>query len=247
MLDSLRHAIPLIRRGNIVKVSKVVFLIFALWVACGTPACSRIMSYAGAQLITASPIPTRKPIYVTDFKFSPGAFRRESGLLPVHPVAPAAASVVYRTFGVPEDPNCRARELVDLMTSTLTEDLAEAGFDARRLLPDEPPPAPGWIVRGTFTDMNEGNRLGRALVGLGAGRTHLQVFVFVDRLAPGASESSYALNTSAANGEGPGAIFLFSPIVAVARFMSGATDLDTSVVKTASKIARQISRQINGG
>jgi hypothetical protein len=197
--------------------------------------------------MSTAPNPVRTPVYVTDFKYVPGAFRRESGMLPVDPIAPASGGgMVARAFGLPEDPSCRAQELVDLMSSTLTEDLANAGFDAHRLRTGKPPPTQGWLVRGTFTDMNEGNRLGRALIGLGAGRTHFQVFVFIDRLAPGPSEFPYALHTSDASIAAPGAVFILSPIAAVARFMSGAGDLDASVMKTAAKIARQITKRIDG-
>ena len=182
-------------------------------------------------------------IYISDFTLHAGSFRQEHGILPIDPITPLG-SVIPRAFGVPEDPSLRARELVDLMSSTLKEDLINAGFDARRIHLDGPLPTQGWLVRGTFTDMNEGNRLGRAIIGLGAGKTHFQVFAFLDQLAPGAAQPAYALSTSARSSAAPGAMFSLSPIVAAERFISGGLDLDSSMVKTASEIAQQIAQHV---
>ncbi len=184
-------------------------------------------------------------MYVSDFVFSPGAFTDEAGLLPIHPVAPGPfQGVVPRVFGVPQDSSMRAHELVNLMSASIREGLADAGFDARRIAAEQTRPANGWLVRGTFTDMEEGNRLKRALIGLGAGKTHFQVFVFVDQLAPGPAPHTIALNTSAASGRRPGAIFSLDPVVAAATFVSCGLDLDHSVAQTGSALARQIARHI---
>lgn len=207
-------------------------------------ACARVVAYARAG-VSAAPVPARTVIYISDFRLGASAFGRESGLLPLAPVAPGPlGSVVPRAFGIPEDPSTRVRELLDMMSVNVRDDLASAGFEARRLAAEQPVPDHGWLVRGTFTDLREGNRLGRALIGLGAGKTHFQVFVFVDELAPGAIPSTWSLSSSAASSVRPGAIFTLNPIVAAADFVSCGLDLDRSMIETASTIAGQITQHI---
>src|SRR5438067_2135471 len=78
----------------------------------------------------------------------------------------------------------RPRELIGLMSNALVADLAKAGLVARRLRVDEAAPARGWLVRGIFTEVNEGSRLRRAAIGFDAG-ARLQVVVAIDNLADG--------------------------------------------------------------
>jgi hypothetical protein len=227
-------------------VGKVICVSFALVACCpGVLSCTSIpfLGRPTAATVLAS---ARTRVYVSDFVFSPGAFTYETGMLPIHPVAAPGPlqGVVPRVFGVPQDPSVRARQLMDLMATSIRDGLSGAGFDARRLAADQARPTEGWLVRGTFTDMKEGNRLSRSLIGLGAGRTHFQVFVFIDELAPGAAHPAIALNTSAASARTPGALFSLNPIVAAATFVSCGLDLDDSVVETASTIAEQIAQRI---
>jgi len=226
------------------SIGKVICLSFAAAACClGALSCTNISSSRPGP--AALPASSRTPVYVSDFVFSPGAFTDEAGLLPIHPVAPGPLQgVVPRVFGVPQDPSVRAHELVNLMSASIREGLANAGFDAHRIAAEQTRPANGWLVRGTFTDMAEGNRLKRALIGLGAGKTHFQVFVFVDQLAPGPAPHTIALNTSAASGRNPGAIFSLNPIVAAATFVSCGLDLDDSVAETGAALAGQIARRI---
>jgi len=108
-------------------------------------------------------------IYVKDFNLEPGSFQAESGILPISPVSVGA--FIPRLLGVPVDSAVRQRELVKLMSSALVDDLASAGLNARFLPSGELFPSEGWLVRGAFFEVNEGNRLRRALIGFGSGAT----------------------------------------------------------------------------
>lgn len=142
----------------------------------------------------AMPPVAPRVIYVKDFDLEPGSFQAESGILPISPIS--AGAFIPRLLGVPQDSTVRERELVKLMSSALVDDLASAGLNARPLPPGEPFPSAGWLVRGAFVQVDEGNRLRRALIGFGNGATRLRVIVWVSDLAHGSLGPFCALDTS---------------------------------------------------
>jgi hypothetical protein len=189
-------------------------------------------------------------IFVRDFELEAATLTAERGLLSPLPLPPSPPGPLGRVFpgppGESRDAALRARELVDLMATTLVGDLAKAGFVARRLRADEPAPAGGWLVRGVFTEVNEGNQLRRAAIGFGAGETQLQVVVAVDDLAAGAPRPLYELETTAASAKLPGAVILLNPYVAAARFVLAGRDLEQNVKRTAGKIAADVAARVSG-
>lgn len=58
-------------------------------------------------------------------------------------------------------------------------------------------------MRGVFTEVDEGDRLRRATIGFGAGKTDLQVLVSLDNLAGGVPKPFYELETKSASGKQP--------------------------------------------
>ena len=56
--------------------------------------------------------------------------------------------------------------------------------------------ARGCLARGIFTEVEEGNRLRRAVIGFGQGKTDLQVFVSLDDLKCGVPKPFYEFDTS---------------------------------------------------
>jgi Domain of unknown function (DUF4410) len=180
-------------------------------------------------------------VYVTDFDLDAQSIRSEPGLLP--PPGPLG-NILPRPPGAPKDPAIRARELVDLMSTTLVQDLIKAGLNARRLPLAESPPASGWLVRGVFTQVDEGNRLRRAVIGFGAGQTELQLAVAIDDLAQGVPKPFYELDTTAASGKLPGAVITVNPYVAAARFVLAGHDLEHNVKQTSAKIAADLALRL---
>jgi hypothetical protein len=126
------------------------------------------------------------------------------------------------------------------MSESLVQDLIDKGISARRLAPGESLPSTGWVVRGVFTEVREGNRLRRAVIGFGAGKTELQVLVYLDDLANGAPRPFAEFNTSADSGDKPSG----GKYAAGAKYMMGRFDLDKNVSQTASAIAADISQRI---
>src|SRR5919108_2085260 len=112
----------------------------------------------------------------------------------------------------------------------------QLGINARRLASSDPIPTSGWLVRGVFTGVNQGNQLRRAVIGFGAGKTDLQVLVDFNDLAQGAPKPFYELSTTADSGKAPGAapMIVLGPAGAAARFVIAGKDLDRNVKQTAS-------------
>lgn len=129
-----------------------------------------------------------------------------------------------------------ARELIELMSTSLVQESAKAGLNARRLRAGDSQPDVGWLVRGMFTQVDEGNRLNRAVIGFGAGQTGLQLVVAIDD-AQGTPKPFYELDTSATSGKAPGAVITLNPYVAIAKFALSSRDLEQNVKQAAAKIA----------
>jgi len=159
----------------------VAIIISGLLSACGSATIS------GQREVGAAPTTRPAVVYVTDFQLDAQNVHSEPSLLPPPPPPPPGplGSILPKPPGTPKDPAVRARELIDLMSTTLVQDLAKAGLSARRLSAGDPRPATGWLVRGVFTQVDEGNRLHRAVIGFGAGQTDLQLAVAIDDLAQG--------------------------------------------------------------
>jgi uncharacterized protein DUF4410 len=68
-----------------------------------------------------------------------------------------------------------------------------------RLTGGEPLPKNGWLVRGIFTEVDQGSRVLRSQVGFGADATDLAVLVNVGDLQKGKLEPFYKLETQAGN------------------------------------------------
>lgn len=67
------------------------------------------------------------------------------------------------------------------------------------------------IVDGQFRDINEGNRLGRMVIGLGVGASTLDTNVQVYQMANGTNQQIMDFSTHADSGEMPGAAIMGAP------------------------------------
>ncbi len=183
-------------------------------------------------------------VYVTDFELWAQNIQHQEGILSgrIGPVG----RLGDRLDGNSSDPAARARQLVDLMANSLVKDLTKAGFNAIRLSPGAPVPTEGWLLRGVFTEVQEGNRLRRAMIGLGQGQTDIQVVANVQDLSQGPPKPLYEVATDATSGDKPGAAptLVLGPYGAAARFVLAGHDLDTNVKQTAAQIAERMAKRV---
>lgn len=179
-------------------------------------------------------------VYVTDFELSAENVKQPSGVLP-GPVG----QIMRGGPSAMKSPADRARDLVDLMAKTLTNSLVSEGINARRLGGGAPKPFDGWIVRGVFTKVEQGNRFQRAMIGLGAGQTDLTVVVTVEDPKQGAAvpmeDIVSGAHSSKMLGAAPMAVIRFNPATVAAKFVMSGLDMEKNVVQTAMKIAHEIA------
>lgn len=186
-------------------------------------------------------------VYVSDFDLGAQTIKHEDSALSgrVGPVG----RVGDRLSGASKDPSARARELTELMSTSLVKELQRAGFAATRLQPGAPLPDQGWLIRGVFTEVQEGNRVRRAMIGFGEGQTDVQVITAVNDLAQGQPKPLYEIDTDAASGDKPGAAptLVLGPYGAAARFVMAGKDLDKNVNQTAAEIAARLAKRVQEG
>jgi hypothetical protein len=219
------------------KITITLLTLCAALCGCGTA------KVTGRREISAMPATKPATIYVSDFDLDAADIKSQRGLLQPLPKLPGPLGDFLPPLpGAAKDPQKLARKLVDEMSTSLVNDLNKAGLNARRLGRSDPIPASGWLVRGVFTDVNQGNQLTRAMIGLGTGKTDLHVLVDINDLGQGAPRPFYELNTKADSGRAPGAAptIVLGPAGAAARFVIAGKDLDRNVKQTASKIAGEV-------
>jgi len=219
-----------------------------LSIACTVALCILLSACPGTKIsppreVIAAPASRSGVIYVTDFELWAQDPRSKQGLLAPRPAALSSlGAVLPPSPGVPTDPAVRAHELVELMATSLVEDLTNAGLNARRLSAGDQPPADGWLVRGMFTEVDESHQLRRAVIGPGEGQTDLQLFVAIDDLAQGTPPWFYRLKLHA----GRSAVVTLNSLVAAKYSLSG-RDLDINVKQSASTIAADIAQRVQQG
>ena len=191
------------------------------------------------------PSPTTRPvtIYVADFDLDVGDVQSQ-GIGSAVANNTIIGSLPHPLGLLPSDKQTTARHLVDLMATSLVKDLTSEGFQSQRISADAQPPADGWLLRGVFTQVDEGSRLRRAIIGFGAGKTELEVETKLDNLAFGPPQPFYEVDTTAHSGGMPGAIVTMSPAAAALKFVIAKGDLDRNTRDTATQIAKTVAAQV---
>jgi hypothetical protein len=195
------------------------------------------------------PVPSMRPavIYVADFDLDAGEIQSQGlsqGIMSSMTARPVFSILPHPLGVLPQDKTSTAHELVEVMATSLVTDLTKAGFPAQRISADASPPSDGWLLRGVFTQVDEGNRLRRAIIGVGAGKTQMQVVTKLDDLSQGPPQPFYEVDTSAESGKMPGAIVTMSPAAAAVKFVLASGDLNRNARDTASKIATSVAARV---
>ncbi len=204
--------------GSIVAVSLLLFV---------------FVSPGKAQKTNKPGGPAGKPeiVYVTDFELDTGDVSQEG-------------RVLRRPRVMQQDPGSKAANLVELLSASLTGELNDKSIRARRLYPGQGIPDRGWVVKGQFLEVGEGNRMRRAMVGFGSGATDMQIEVALFDLSKKTNEPFLVFGTQSSSGKGPGAVVTMNPYVAAAKFVLSKGAPEKDVKKTARQIAAVIARYI---
>jgi hypothetical protein len=179
-------------------------------------------------------------IYVRDFDLDAQNVKLDKGGV----VGQARPGIIERpSKRNQEDPEVQAKKLVDTMSKNLLNDLHKAGYKAVRLGPNDPAPSTGALVSGVFTEVDEGNRLHRALIGFGSGSSNMQLYVTLSDLAS-PQKPLYSVAQQDNSGKKPGAAITMNPYVAAAKFVMEKNAPEKTVKKTASQISDEVVKHL---
>jgi len=228
--------------ADLFQIKIQICTLLAIAICAGLCGCGTARVAARHEIAEA---PGKRPaiIYVSDFDLEASNIKSSRGVLPALPMpSNPFGDIIPPLPGTQKDPKVVAGKLVNSMSVSLVKDLNKAGLTARRLNPGEPMPASGWLVRGVFTEVNQGNQLQRSVIGFGLGKTDLQVLVDIKDLSDGPPKLFYEINAEANSGKAPGAgpSIILGPAGVAARYVISSKDLDRNVKQTASKIAAEV-------
>lgn len=181
--------------------------------------------------------PTRPPraVYVQDFLLDHETIETDEGVR--GRVRPLQRAPRGRTHG---DPAQEARKLVTFMSEALVKHLGEAGFPAQRIQSGATLPKDGWLIRGAFTEVDEGNRMKRAVIGFGSGATSMEAQVSASDLAGNPEAPFIIFGTIKDPGKMPGAVVTMNPFVAGAKFVMEKNASEKDVDRTAQEIVQEM-------
>lgn len=138
--------------------------------------------------------------YIQDFHYDDGQVKQGQSVLP-------QGGIIRRALNHGSDP----KTLVRTFSTVLVKDLTSRGYAAYRLAPGAPSPAKRWLVGGEFLEIEEGNRMRRALIGFGSGETEMQVGVDVAGLEKDPALPFTMLGAHTGSGKMPGAAITLNP------------------------------------
>ena len=200
-----------------------------------------------AQKATPDKSPDKtKTIYIADFELDAQNVQPDEGPGGRGGVLRGNGPVRRATGHGTGDPAQQAKHIVNLMSDRLVSDFQKAGYIAQRVAPGSESIGAGYLVKGVFTEVDQGNRVRRAVIGFGAGQVNMQLYVNVsDATRP--QENLYTLDKDDTSGKGPGAVITMNPIAAGAKFVMEKNASDKVVKKTAKQISDEVIQKINAG
>jgi hypothetical protein len=179
--------------------------------------------------------PTSTVIYVSDFELDSENFQTDQSMNRAH----QRPHVLNGPLRQNRDPATQAQNLVNIMATDIVQNLTKAGYKAQRLAAADVRPSEGVWVHGVFTELNEGNRLQRAVIGFGTGRTKMDLYVTMNDLSR-PHQPLYTSATSGESGKKPGAAITMNPYVAAAKFVMEKNAPEKTIKKTGGEISKDI-------
>ncbi len=170
-------------------------------------------------------------IYVNDFELDAENFQADEGRTKVVP----RPGIIRKN----QDPATQAKKMVDDMANDIVSDLKKAGYKAQRLGASDPKPDTGVWVHGVFTELDEGNRIRRAVIGFGAGEAKMDLYVAMNDLAH-PDQPLYNVSESGDSGKKVGAAITMNPYVAAAKFVMEKNAPEKTIKKTAGEISQDL-------
>jgi hypothetical protein len=185
----------------------------------------------------AVPSAPKGPVYVRDFLFDAQNLKPDQGLLGSRG---GPIGRLLQGLKPSEDPAAKAQELVTLLSNSIVAGLNNGGIFSSRLGPCAFTPSIGLLVGGEFLEVDEGNRMRRAMVGFGAGSEEVKVQVEVYDLAKDRNSPFLVYGAGEEGRKGPGAVAFRNPYAAAARYVLSRRATEKDVVKLGNQIAADL-------
>ncbi|HKW33561.1 MAG TPA: DUF4410 domain-containing protein [Candidatus Acidoferrum sp.] len=212
------------------------------------PADAPIVYVSDFDLDVVQPKPKPKPRATgTSMRRKVGSTSRSSSGVPR--TGPSPASEPTNSQGADSDaseasqeetPADQAKTLVKAVTENLIRALTKAGFDARHLAANEPPPKTGVRIRGVFAEADEMNRARRLLVGGEPAGPNLILYVGVNNLK-NPEQPLYVLADPPSNDPRHGPVITVTSYAPAARYELSRDPSGEELEKLSQKIAADLS------
>ena len=197
-----------------------------------------------ASSATATLVANPRPVVVQDFAFDVAQLHTEQGLM-ANREGPAKR--VLGGLRGEETPAQKAARLAGLLSETIAKQLTDMKIPARRAARTAPLPAEGFVVGGQFVQVDEGNRLKRAVVGFGAGATEAMVQVEVYDLAQSRDQPILVYGTGTGSKPMPGGVVSMNPYAMAAKYVMSRNATEKDVRSLGKQIAKDLAQVEAGG
>jgi hypothetical protein len=194
---------------------------------------------SAAATLVANP----RPVVVHDFAFDVSELHTDQGLMSSRQ---GPAKRVLGGLRGEESPAQKAARLAGLLSETIAKELTDLKIPANRAARTAPLPAEGFVVGGEFVQVDEGNRLKRAVVGFGAGASEVLVQVAVYDLAQSRDQPILVYGTGSGSKPMPGGIVSMNPYAMAAKYVMSRNASEKDVRKLGRQIAKDLA-QVEGG
>jgi hypothetical protein len=224
------------------KNTSVTLLCFVIWAILGL-GCQSTKKITGGvnigqeQLIGKGATELPGMIYIKDFQLDSENYKGNQGVLSRRPLKPRLLN-----RGSQNKYGEKSATIVKSMSDALVGEFADKNLPAQRLSsPDNSLPKNGWLINGVFTEVDEGNRLKRAVIGFGQGSTQMTVQIGVSDLASKKPKAPFIIfGTIKDPGKKPGAVVTMNPYVVAAKFVLEKNASTRDIKNTAKQIVAEI-------
>jgi len=232
--------LPELSRSVILAIGAASLLLGASCQSTSTGNSAASKPATTSAKLVASP----RPVVVRDFAFDVTQLHTDHGLL-----ADREGPVKRVVGGLhPEEtPAQKAARFAALLSETIANELAALKIPANREPLGAPLPADGLVVSGEFLELDEGNRLRRAIIGFGAGATEVFAQVAVYDLAQSRDQPILVYGTGTGSKPMPGAVVTLNPYAMAAKYVLSRNATEKDVRKLGRQIAQDLAQVEAGG
>jgi hypothetical protein len=225
------------------KITPITVLCFIILAALGLGGCQSTKKITGGvnigqeQVIGTGATELPGMIYIKDFQLDSENYQGNQGVLSRMRIG---SRLLNR--GNQNDAGEQSAAIVNSMSEALVSEFNDKNLPAQRLGSfDNNLPNNGWLINGAFTEVDEGNRLKRAVIGFGQGSTQMAVQIGVSDLASKNPQAPFIIfGTIKDPSKMPGAVVTMNPYVAAAKFVMEKNASNKDIKNTAKQIVAEI-------